>query len=202
MAHIEFLVEETSAEAALRTLLPKILQAHATFEIHPHNGKSDLLQKLPGKLKSYKHWIPDDWKIVVLIDEDRRDCADIKSELEKYAADAGFTTKSVDNSNFKVLNRIAIEELEAWFFGDIPAIVSAYPGVPVTLGEKAGYRDPDAIQGGTWEKLEKVLQKAGYFPAGMPKVEVATKVSCHMIPSANRSKSFQQFISGIQAMNF
>ncbi len=199
-SHIEFLVEEQSAESALANLLPKILPAGVGFDIHPHNGKSDLLKKLPSRLTGYKSWIPNDWKIVVLIDEDRGNCADIKNRLETAAEQAGFSTKSSQAGNFQVLTRIAIEELEAWFFGDIPALVAAYPGVSQTLAAQAGYRNPDTIRGGTWEKLLKVLQRAGYFSTGLPKVEVAAEISKHMIPENNRSKSFQVFLAGIKAM--
>jgi hypothetical protein len=58
---------------------------------------------------------------------------------------------------------LAIEELEAWFFGDMDAVRALYPRVPETLEQRAGFRDPDAIRGGTWEALERILQRAGYF---------------------------------------
>jgi len=199
-SHIEFLVEEPSAEAALNNLLPKILPAGVGFKIHPYNGKSDLLKKLPNRLRGYKSWLPADWKIVVLTDEDRGNCAEIKSAMESGASQAGLITKSSQPVNFQVLNRIAVEELEAWFFGDITALCAAYPGVPTTLTSRAGYRDPDLIRGGTWEKLEKVLQGAGYFAAGLPKIEAAEAISSRMVPGNNRSKSFQVFLSGIKAM--
>jgi hypothetical protein len=32
------------------------------------------------------------------------------------------------------LNRIAVEELEAWFFGDIEALRAVYPKLSATLG--------------------------------------------------------------------
>jgi len=60
-----------------------------------------------------------------------------------------------------VVNRIAIEELEAWYFGDVEAICDAYPGVPRTLAQRNGMREPDEIRGGTWEALERVVQRAG-----------------------------------------
>ena len=41
--HIEFLVEEPSAEAALKNLVPKISGQDVSFMIHPHQGKQDLL---------------------------------------------------------------------------------------------------------------------------------------------------------------
>ena len=101
---------------------------------------------------------------------------------------------------FVVLNRIAVEELEAWFFGDIAALANAFPGVSPTLGAQARYRDPDAIAGGTWEALQRVLQKAGYFGGGLPKIEVARTLAKHMDPARNTSSSFRQFVQGLAAL--
>jgi hypothetical protein len=99
-----------------------------------------------------------------------------------------------------VVSRLAIEELEAWFFGDAEAIVGAYPKMPPKLASKRRYRNPDAITGGTWEALERELQKAGYYRGGLPKVEVARMVSQHMDPQRNRSRSFQVFREGVRAL--
>jgi hypothetical protein len=142
--HIEFLVEELSAEAALRNLVPKILGNHiVSFEIHPFQCKADLISKLPLRLKAYAKWLPEDWRIVVLIDEDRSNCISIKERMENAAIEAGLITKTmIDNaatsSRFQVMNRIAVEELEAWFFGDVNALNQAYPKVPLTLEEDRG----------------------------------------------------------------
>ena len=201
MVHIEFLVEELSAEEALKYLLPKILPQDVSYQLHSYNGKDDLLRKLPSRLKAYKRWIPSSHKIVVLIDQDGKKCVRIKKDLEQIAIAAGLSTKtSSQGLSFQVLNRIAIEELEAWFFGDIPAVIAAYPVVPQNLDKKAAFRNPDAIRGGTWEKLEKVLQKAGFFTAGMQKTNAASEISKHMDPKRNQSKSFQIFVSGLRAL--
>lgn len=200
--HIEFLVEELSAEAALQNLVPKILGLDVTINIHTHQGKPDLINKLPGRLAGYKHWLPDDWNIVVLMDLDSADCIDSKNQLEEIAINAGFTTKSAagQGRDFQVLNRLAIEELEAWFFGDVKALAGAYPRIPLSLGHRARYRDPDAIRGGTWEALERVLQNRGYYPGGLPKIAAAREISLHMDPQRNRSKSFQVFRDGLLAV--
>jgi len=193
--HLEFLVEELSAEAALINLVPKIVP-EVTFDVHVHQGKGDLLVKLPGRLQGYRRWLPADWRIVVLIDEDRRPpCKEQKDLLEQAARDAGLLTRATApaGQTHHVVNRLAVEELEAWFFGDVPALVTAYPRVSPSLGKHAKYRNPDAITGGTWEALERVLQRAGYYAAGLPKVEVAGNVSEHMDPGRNTSKSFQVF---------
>lgn len=41
--HVEVLVEEPSAEAALEVLLPKLLGA-VTFQIHAHQGKPEVFR--------------------------------------------------------------------------------------------------------------------------------------------------------------
>jgi len=197
--HLEFLVEEASLEAALTQLLPKILPSNITFNIHPYGGKPDLLAKVPNRLKGYQTWLPPDWKIVVLIDEDREDCLKLKKQLEDMAISAGLITKSScqKDKSFQVLNRIVVEELEAWFFGDVEAICQAYPKVSPNLAKQKRYRGPDGIKGGTWEALERVLQNAGYHAGGLEKYKASSEISQYMNPESNRSKSFQVFYQGL-----
>jgi hypothetical protein len=154
---------------------------------------------MPSRLKGYKNWIPADYKIIILVDRDDEKCLLLKQKLEQIALSVGLITKSSANSNqsFQVLTRLAIEELEAWFFGDISAIVQAYPKVSRHIVSQAKYRDPDAIKGGTWEALEKILQKAGYHKGGLAKVKAAKEISLHMNPKENTSKSFQVFYAGL-----
>jgi hypothetical protein len=200
--HIEFLVEEYSAEALLNNLLPLMLPAETTYAIHVFSGKPDLLVKLPKRLRGYRKWLPDDWRIVVLVDKDREDCRSLKAKLEKTAYQAGFVTKSsaYAKGKFEVINRLAIEELEAWYFGDTEALVRAYPQLPAFVGSTAQYRNPDAIAGGTWEALERILKRAGYYPGGMPKVDTARRISKYMDPYRNRSKSFQVFRDALHGL--
>ena len=198
--HIKFFLEEPSAEEALRHILPKILSPDVICIFHAFEGKDDLLEELPKLLKGHQ-WIPDDWRIVVLIDEDRKDCHELKTYLEKAAHEAGFTTKSsaAPNEDFQVVNRLAIEELEAWFFGDIEALHAAYPRISRNLNAKAKYRNPDAIQGGTYEALRDLLIQKKYFTGRISKPMVAQNIAQHMEPSRNISKSFQVFVEGLKA---
>jgi hypothetical protein len=200
--HIEFLIEEASAEVALDNILPKLLPDDFTYSLHPFNGKPDLLTKLPIRLRSYKRWITEEYFIVIIIDEDRKDCHVLKTRLEREAENANLITKTKAQSKkkFQVLNRIIIEELESWFFGDSAAICQAYPRVPITTFQKAKYRDPDAITGGTWEALENILKQAGYFQTGLRKIEAARAISQFIKPEQNKSKSFQVFMAGISAI--
>ncbi len=200
--HIEFLVEEESAKKFLEFMLPKVFGNDHTWEVHGYQGKGDLLKKLPARLKGYAHWLPRNSRIVVLVDRDNDDCAELKMKLEEAAFRANLTTRTnaVGPGNFQVLNRIAVEELEAWFFGDVQAILVAYPGVPSTIGGKERFRDPDNIRGGTWESLEKLLQKAGYHKGGLAKVRAAGDIATHMDPERNRSKSFKIFVDGLRSI--
>lgn len=199
--HFEFFLEEPSAEAALTILIPKIVGADIPFRLHVFQGKKQLLDRLGNRLRAYARWVPADWRLIVLIDEDRQNCHDLKHELEDICTDAGLTTKSEAKPHepFQILNRIAVEELEAWFFGDVQAICAAYPGVPETLGNRARFRIPDAIGGGTWEALEEVLQKAGYHQGGLAKIAAARNIASQMDPLRNISASFRVFRDGLLA---
>jgi hypothetical protein len=158
VSHVEILVEEPSMEAALRILLPRLL-GNTSFQVHPYQGKPDLLGELPKRLRGYAAWLPDDWRIVVVADRDAEDCHSLKQRLEQIAADARLETRTAGRpGDVQVVNRLAIEELEAWFFGDWSAVKAAYPRVSDGIPRQARYRDPDAIRGGTWEAFERVLE--------------------------------------------
>ncbi|HEY2292696.1 MAG TPA: DUF4276 family protein [Thermoanaerobaculia bacterium] len=159
------------------------------------------MKKLPSRLRGYRAWLPDNAGIVVLIDADGRDCGEQKATLEAAARQAGFLTRgSAQGRRFQVLNRLAVEELEAWFFGDVDALRAVYPGISSSLGERANYRDPDAIRGGTWEALERELQRAGHHREGLAKIKAAEEISARMEPERNRSRSFQAFRQGLLAL--
>jgi len=196
--HFEILLEEPSAEAALNNVLPKIIPDGHTWRVIVFNGKTDLIDSLKNVLRGYSDWITPEYRIVVLIDRDDEDCLGLKSQLNAIAKEVGLKTKSFSNP-FQVLNRIAIEELEAWLLGDPIAVRAAYPRVSRSFEHRGTYRDTDNIRGGTWEALERLLQRSGYYSSGLPKIEVARNISQHMIPERNRSKSFQVFVEGIAA---
>lgn len=196
-------VEEESMETALQGLLPR-MRPQEDWKIINHGSKDKLLKALPQRLQGYAAWNDPALRILVLVDRDADDCRALKTRLEDMARHAGLATKSAPaaDGGFKVVNRVVIEELEAWFFGDVPALTRAFPGFPETLAQKTAYRDPDAIKGGTWEKLLKALQDAGYYTRSekLPKVEVARKVTAEMTPDSNRSTSFQHFRTGLAAL--
>jgi hypothetical protein len=192
--HLEVLVEEPSMESFLMELLPRLLDGKATFTIHPHQGKSDLIGKLSNRLRAYARWLPDHMRIVVLFDRDDDDCNALKARIEQDAHAAGLVTRTTAHGAcWRVVNRLAIEELEAWFFGDWVAVRNAYPRVSATIPMRGAYRVPDAIRGGTWEAFERILRYAGYFTGGLRKVEAASMIGRHFDPLRVQSASFIKF---------
>jgi hypothetical protein len=194
--HLEVLVEEPSAKAALDRLLPKAMRSRHTFTVHAFTGKSNLRDNLLPRLRGYARRFQHDpvtldWRIVVLIDEDRQDCLELKQAI----LDAGRTAGIAE----RVLARVAVEELEAWYLGDLTAIRAVYPRVPATLNKRKGLRDPDAVAGGTWEALDRILKKAGY-PAGLQKIAAAEAIAPHMDPGRNISHSFRVFWQGVERL--
>jgi len=191
-SHLEFLVEEPSTEAFLQALLPQFLKI--SFSVSVFQGKKDLLNNLPARLLGYRHWLPQDWGIVVLVDRDNQDCQRLKQDLENTVQRSGLHTRTqAGASAWQVVSRIAIEELEAWFWGDWEAVRQAFPNVDKDVVSKPKYRDPDAIAGGTWETLERTLQNHGYYKGGLQKIDLARRIGPHFKPEDNRSQSFKVF---------
>jgi hypothetical protein len=119
--------------------------------------------------------------------------------MEQAARNAPLQTRSAaGRSLWQVVNRIAIEELEAWYFGDWAAVRSAYPRVNKTIAQQSAYRNPDAVAGGTWEAFETTLRRSGYFKGGLRKIEVARELGSRIVPSRNISPSFAVFWHAIK----
>jgi Domain of unknown function (DUF4276) len=138
--------------------------------------------------------LPDDWRVVVMVDRDDDDCHVLKQRLDDMAAAAELHARSrAGQPPWQLANHVAIEELEAWYFGDWAAVCSAYPRVSTAIPSKRGFRDPDAIRGGTWEAFVRILQRHGYFETGLRKIKAARAIGAHVDPGRNRSRSFVRF---------
>ncbi len=185
-------------ETFLQTLLPRLLPRSCTFEIHAFSGKTDLLGKLEQRLRGYRRWLPPDWRLVVMVDRDNDNCRELKARLEELATNARLRTKShVGTGDWELVNRVVIEELEAWYFGDWDAVRAAYPKVNPNVPRRSGYRDSDDIKGGTWEAFERILKRYGYFTTGLRKIEAAQAIAAHISADQNRSRSFIHFRDAI-----
>lgn len=211
--HLEILVEGQSERTALEPLLTKILgpynQPH-TWRIHKHRGigklpenstakpnpkDPTLLHNLPSKLRAYSRSLQENEAVVVLLDLDSHpDCRAFKKSLTVLLNDC--------SPGLKSLFRIAIEELEAWYLGDITALLEVYPSVNNAV--LAGYIQDS--QCGTWEKLadavfvggHAALKKQGQMQCLKQKQIWARDIAPKMDIDNNISPSFQQFRDGLR----
>ncbi len=198
--HFEILTEEMSAVAALQILIPKIVPG-VSIKFHAYQGKYDLFKKIPIQLKGYGLNPKKNWRYIVLADRDHDDCELMKKRMDAIALNCRLIPSTSSEYHFNFLGRIAIEELEAWFFGDLEAIHKAYPRVDFHhLTHCVEYRDPDRIEGGTWEALYRELKNAKYVRRGLPKIRTAREIAAHMNPDQNRSASFRAFRDGIRKL--
>lgn len=212
--HIEILVEDSSGKTLLEKLVPKILgewgQSHS-WNIHHYKGigriprglttqgdpaKRILLDQLPRLLRGYGSK-PGIDAVVVVMDSDRRNCADFLSELKALAA----TCHPSPNTLF----RLAIEEVEAWYFGDRTALLAAYPHAKTCVLDS--YTQDSVC--GTWEVLADAvyaggatgIKKKGWPLPGQVKHEWAEKIGPLMDVEHNASPSFCKFRDGLQRIS-
>jgi len=70
--------------------------------------------------------------VLTLVDRDDDDGHRLKRSMKQHAAVAGLITRSrAVHGGWNVLNRIVIEELQAWYCGGWQAVRKAYlPGLP------------------------------------------------------------------------
>jgi hypothetical protein len=174
-----FLLEEPSTKHLLDVLLPKILPEDVDFQTIPHNGKRDLQKSIPRKLRGWNE--PGDVRFVIVHDQDDHDCIKLKQDLVALCEDTGK----------KFLVRIACQEMESWYFGDVSALAAAYdkPKLSKITAQKK-YRIPDDITSPK-EELRKLLPEH-------QQIEGAKRVAPYMDIENNTSVSFNQFVSGIR----
>ncbi|MEI8094419.1 MAG: DUF4276 family protein [Spirochaetales bacterium] len=208
--HIEFLVEDSSGARAVENLIPRIIGQESmphTWRIHKYKGvgtipkgmsnatdaaKRILLDNLPRLLGGYDK-TPGIDAVVVIVDTDRHDCRAFLQELQSLSA---LTTRRV-----RVLFRLAIEEVEAWYLSDQAAVLAAYPSAKRQV---LNSYVPDSVCD-TWETLADAVVvggraqvKADGWPrSGELKHEWAERITPLISIESNPSPSFQKFRNGL-----
>lgn len=195
-------MEEESAGEALKPLLSTLLDGHQVrVGIRKFQGKPDLLKKLPQRLEGYAsaRRRGADVRVAVLVDQDNDDCGELKLRLDKIARGAGLVPRADAGApgEFQVLNRIAVRELECWYFGDWHAVRTAFPKVPKEVPRK--YRgNPDLAAGKASDAFEKLLATSGVRVVSKP--DWGRRVGPHLSLESNRSPSFRYFVSGVRGL--
>lgn len=180
MNRMIFLLEERSMKTLLDGLLPRLM-LRLPFICIPHEGKQDLEKSIPRKLRA---WREPGVRFVVLRDNDGTDCHQLKDRLTKLCTETGRTD---------VLVRVACQELEAWYFGEPKAMALAFRNHRLSsIGAKARYRNPDAIQQPSKEILNLIPE--------FQKISRARTMASHLTRHGNCSRSYQVLMDGIESM--
>jgi hypothetical protein len=131
-----------------------------------------------------------------VLDTDRRDCSAFLSELKGLAS----ACTPVPTTMF----RLAIEEMEAWYLGDRPALLGAYPRAKAAVLN--GYVQDSTCD--TWETLadavyaggSAAIKKKGWPLPGQVKHEWAERIGPRMVLDRNVSPSFCKFRDGVRSL--
>jgi hypothetical protein len=211
--HIEFLIEDSSGEKLLQTLLPKFLGEQGdphTWRLHSYKGigripkgltnaadpaKRILLDNLPRLLGGYGR-TPGIDAVVVILDSDRHDCREFLAELKATVDDC----EPAPNTMF----RLAIEEMEAWYLGDEIALLQAYPRAKRDVLNR--YHQDSVC--GTWELLADAvypggaaaIKKAGWPLPGQIKHKWAEEIGPLLTLDRNLSPSFGKLRDGLRRL--
>lgn len=210
--HIEVCIEDISGEKFMNIILPKIFEGmDVTWRVHGYKGigrlptnlqnaldpkKKTLLDKLPHLLRGFAQ-TPGVDAVVIVVDTDNRNCAEFLIELQNVA-------QSITPPSKKHLFRLAIEEMEAWYFGDVAAIKATYPNASDIVIQS--YQQDSVC--GTWERLADAvvaggatkLKSDGWPASGIVKSEWAERITPHMKPDINTSPSFCKLRDGLRRL--
>ncbi len=174
-------------KALLDGLLPRLFPgwiAGRHFLCVPHEGKSDLDRSIPRKLAAWR--IPGD-RFVILRDSDGADCIEVKHRLLAMCERA---------DRAQTLVRLACQERESWYLGDLEALAAAFgaPKVNTTALRKRWSR-PDEIRKPSTQvkRLVPAFQKVGGARLMAQHLDLGTQ--------RNKSRSFQAFIAGVQRVS-
>jgi hypothetical protein len=216
LMHLEILVEDQSGKKALDILVPRIIGHEHTYRVIDYKGigripanmrdttnAADriLLENLPKLLKGYGRtyagYGPNYQASVILVCDLDKKC--LKSFRENL-----YNILNSCNPKPVTFFCFAIEELEAWFLGDIKAVKSAYPNADKDI---LSQYENDSICN-TWEVLadaifsggSQKLLKSGWQAIGIEKSNWANNIAPNMSINDNNSPSFCYFLGKLKEL--
>lgn len=184
MSTLVCLLEERSAEAMLRGILPHLIPEDCETVYIPFEGKQDLEKQLVRKIRLWRK--PDTW-FLVLRDQDAGDCIAVKQNLQELVRRTG--------KEDRTLIRIACHELESFYLGDLRAVEEGLGLSGLADRQKRkNYRMPDALSNACQE-LRKLTQESYQKLSGSERI-----APCLRVDGSNRSASFNALVQGIGRM--
>jgi len=181
MTNLVCFLEEASAKAFLEGVFPRLLHGGIFVHYVVFEGKQDLEKQIVRKLR---HWQKPNSIFLLMRDQDAAICTTVKEKLVQLCNIA---------QKPEALVRIACQELESFYFGDLTAVKEALHVNLDPYINKAAYRIPDSIVNPA-KKLEKITGRI-YQKIGGSR-EIGKIISL----THNSSHSFNTLISGIRRL--
>ena len=181
---VVFLVEEPSMQLFLEALFQQLHLPETAYQIKAFRGKQLLLPAIPRLLNS---WREPNTQFFILIDNDNKDCIQLKKRLISDCLQANRSDTVV---------RIVCQELEAWYLGDLSAIKNYNPLKKSFKGQLKQLEDeklaPDEIQ-----RPSKVLEA---HLGNLIKSDIAKYMGKHITLEDNSSISFGYFVQALKTV--
>jgi hypothetical protein len=176
MTRVVVFCEEASCAELVRSLASKFEISDSVLVLE-HQGKTDLRRSFPRKIRA---WADENVRFLILHDQDLADCIQLKREL--------LALVPLEKRN-RTQVRIVCRELEAWYLGDLPALIAAdlvsSRSIDAIRGRPA-LRDPDRID----DPKRQFYQLHNETGA----ILLARRIAPHLQPDRSRSHSFRLFI--------
>jgi hypothetical protein len=161
---LHVLVEGTTEREFFEGWLPRKTGTR-DFAIHAHQGKGKLpadaasapnplhrglLDQLPAKLRGFAEALdPDQDSVLIVVDRDADDCQQLATEIRNLVTSMA--------PGLRVEVRVSIEELEAYYLGDLKGVKTAFPGADLTRARSV---DPDSVTD-AWEFFGEIVGDDG-----------------------------------------
>jgi hypothetical protein len=197
---IHVLVEGPSERAFIDRWAPRLLPDQ-NVRVHPHQGKGSLprtlnarpdpktrglLDQLPAKLRGLAAALDSEVDgVLVLLDADDDDVATLATSIEAVV--------KVCAPQLRVHVSVAVEEMEAFYLGDLRALERGYPMADMTA---ARAYEPDSICG-TWELFGQVVGDGGGNKVSWAET-MGPLVTTQ--PAQSRSPSFRDMIQKLRKL--
>jgi hypothetical protein len=181
MTDIVVLAEEPSGQIIAECLAQK-LNLRDRIVCLRHQGKSDLEQSFPRKIRSWGG--PRRPRFVVMRDNDGANCLQLKARLINLVP---------QNAAQCVKIRLVIQELENWYLGDLEAVKQAgllSAADRDSLWRKSILRNPDTV-GSAKQMFKSKIGSDG-------QIALARSIGPHLSLEGNRSKSFNAFVHALR----
>ncbi|MBZ0118003.1 MAG: DUF4276 family protein [Sandaracinaceae bacterium] len=194
---IHVLVEGPSERAFFEPWIARLLNG-GDVRIHPHQGKGrlpdtdegpdpkrrGLLDQLPAKLRAFRSSLGAQDGVLVVVDADEDDQDALLAEIRGLAQTVSGLRASVS---------LAVEEVEAFYLGDLAAIARVFPDADMQMAR--GY-EPDSICG-TWELFGRIVGDGGGNKVWWAQ-EMGPAVTTN--PARSRSPSFKKLVAALREL--